>query len=187
MDAKTQLIHIATDLFATHGYDAVGVKEIVDQAGVTKPTLYHHFGNKEGLLKAVLEQLNEFLLTQRQTSAYQGDLYMSLKRTLLGYIGFAQSHEALFRLFRFMSQMPQSTVSAQAVHPYLRKSLAIQEAMFSAASLDHGNMQGKATLFATNFISTSLTYATLVVEGHVQMTDDLIHQVVHAFSYGIYS
>jgi len=54
MNAKIRLINISTALFALHGYDAVGIKEIVDKAGVTKPTLYHHFGNKEGLLKAAL-------------------------------------------------------------------------------------------------------------------------------------
>jgi AcrR family transcriptional regulator len=49
--------HIATAaarLFATRGYDATSVREIVEAAGVTKPTLYYHFGSKEGLAQALI-------------------------------------------------------------------------------------------------------------------------------------
>lgn len=187
MDTKTRLLNTSTALFALRGYDAVGVKEIVDKAGVTKPTLYHHFGNKEGLLKAVLMQLDDFLLVSRHQSAYNGDLYLSLKASLLSYISFAKANKSLFSLFRFMTQMPHATLSAQLVQPYQRQSLAILEAMFSAASLDHGNMQGRSSVLSINFMSMCLTYATLVVEADFNMNDEMTHQVLHTFSHGIYS
>ena len=41
----------ALDLFADRGYSGVGVEELAASAGVTKPTLYHYFGNKQGVLK----------------------------------------------------------------------------------------------------------------------------------------
>jgi AcrR family transcriptional regulator len=44
----------AAILFARHGYDATPVRAIADAAGVTCPTLYYHFGNKEGLAQALL-------------------------------------------------------------------------------------------------------------------------------------
>lgn len=44
----------AARLFAERGYDATSVREIVEAAGVTKPTLYYHFGSKEGLAQALL-------------------------------------------------------------------------------------------------------------------------------------
>ena len=43
----------ALQLFYEKGYDAIGVQEIADAAGVTKPTLYHYFGSKYGLLETV--------------------------------------------------------------------------------------------------------------------------------------
>ena len=54
MDTKDHLLDEALRLFARRGVDAVGVQEVVDTAGVTKPTLYHHFGSKEGLVKALI-------------------------------------------------------------------------------------------------------------------------------------
>src|SRR4051794_29486681 len=44
----------AARLFAARGYDATPVRAIVEAAGVTKPTLYYHFGSKEGLAQALL-------------------------------------------------------------------------------------------------------------------------------------
>ena len=45
----------AEELFYSKGYDAAGVQEIVERAGVTKPTLYYYFGSKLGLLQAILD------------------------------------------------------------------------------------------------------------------------------------
>jgi TetR/AcrR family transcriptional regulator len=41
-------------LFASKGYAATSVRDIVSAAGVTAPSLYHHFGNKEGLFLAIM-------------------------------------------------------------------------------------------------------------------------------------
>ena len=56
MDNRSTILGHALDLFASRGYDAVGVQEIVDAAGITKPTLYHYFGSKLGLPNTVLEE-----------------------------------------------------------------------------------------------------------------------------------
>src|SRR3954471_12922941 len=48
------LARVAARLFATQGYEATSVRMIVEAAGVTKPTLYYHFGSKEGLAQALL-------------------------------------------------------------------------------------------------------------------------------------
>ena len=48
------IARVAARLFADRGYDATSVREIVEAAGVTKPTLYYHFGSKQGLAEALL-------------------------------------------------------------------------------------------------------------------------------------
>jgi len=50
----TKLIQIARDSFTRDGYANASTEEIVQQAGVTRGALYHHFGSKEGLFQAVL-------------------------------------------------------------------------------------------------------------------------------------
>ncbi len=41
-DTRARILCHALQLFASRGYDATGVQEIVEAAGVTKPTLYHY-------------------------------------------------------------------------------------------------------------------------------------------------
>ncbi len=53
-EVARQVARVAARLFAERGYDATSVREIVEAAGVTKPTLYYHFGSKEGLAQALL-------------------------------------------------------------------------------------------------------------------------------------
>jgi AcrR family transcriptional regulator len=55
-DTRAAVMREAAALFAAHGYDAVSVREIVAAAGVTKPSLYYHFGSKEGLARALIEE-----------------------------------------------------------------------------------------------------------------------------------
>lgn len=50
---RARILDAALGLFATRGYDATSVREICEAAGITKPTLYHFFGNKEGVFLAM--------------------------------------------------------------------------------------------------------------------------------------
>jgi TetR/AcrR family transcriptional regulator len=46
---REQLMRSALTLFTQRGYSATTVRELVKEAGVTKPVLYYYFGSKEGL------------------------------------------------------------------------------------------------------------------------------------------
>lgn len=48
-DCRRQILDAALALFTRKGYAAASVRAILDAAGITAPTLYYYFGNKEGL------------------------------------------------------------------------------------------------------------------------------------------
>ncbi|WP_129794514.1 TetR/AcrR family transcriptional regulator [Sphingosinicella sp. CPCC 101087] len=54
-NAATRIFETARELFYQRGVRAVGVDEIVCQAGVTKPSLYRSFESKDALVAACLE------------------------------------------------------------------------------------------------------------------------------------
>src|SRR5512144_2504974 len=54
--ARERLLRAAADVFDRKGYAAASVREIVERAHLTKPVLYYHFGSKEGILVAILEE-----------------------------------------------------------------------------------------------------------------------------------
>jgi AcrR family transcriptional regulator len=59
---RAAMVDAAYRLFMEKGYAVVSIDEIIRASGGSKSSLYKFFGNKEGILKAVVESLaNEFL------------------------------------------------------------------------------------------------------------------------------
>ena len=55
MTVRTRILETAAGLLAQSADVDVSTRAICDAAGVTAPTLYHHFGDKDGLLAAVVD------------------------------------------------------------------------------------------------------------------------------------
>jgi len=55
--AAERIFETARELFYSHGIRAVGVDQIVAEAGVTKPTLYRAFSSKDELVAACLDEM----------------------------------------------------------------------------------------------------------------------------------
>ncbi|WP_199545764.1 TetR/AcrR family transcriptional regulator [Streptomyces sp. N35] len=49
-EVRRRILDVSLDLFATKGFAATGVQEIVTKAGVTKGALYHYFKSKDEIL-----------------------------------------------------------------------------------------------------------------------------------------
>src|SRR5215472_17459105 len=54
-DTRAALVQAARERFAEHGYAGPGTEDIVARARLTRGALYHHFGDKAGLFRAVME------------------------------------------------------------------------------------------------------------------------------------
>ena len=100
MDNRETILETALDLFYTRGYDAVGVQEIAERSGVTKPTLYYYFKSKYGLLEQLLTSRSEaFAAELREACAYRGDLKNTLcaaARTAASFVAREPEFSALF-------------------------------------------------------------------------------------------
>lgn len=51
---RRAILDRARHLFATKGYAATGTEEIISELGITRGALYHQFGDKLGVFKAVV-------------------------------------------------------------------------------------------------------------------------------------
>ncbi len=56
---KERILEAGARIFYRHGYEAATVQNIVEAARVNAPTLYHHFGSKQGLAMAYVERIAE--------------------------------------------------------------------------------------------------------------------------------
>jgi len=66
---RAALLDAARRLFAADGYAGAGREEIVELAGVTRGALQHHFGRKQDLFLAVVEELEAELGGRIMTAA----------------------------------------------------------------------------------------------------------------------
>ncbi|MEU0413508.1 TetR/AcrR family transcriptional regulator [Streptomyces griseorubiginosus] len=55
-DNRDQIMDAAEHLFGRHGYAGVSINQLCKASGLPVGSVYHHFGSKAGVLRAVLER-----------------------------------------------------------------------------------------------------------------------------------
>jgi AcrR family transcriptional regulator len=188
MDNRAALIDHALRLFAAKGYDAVGVQEIVDAVGITKPTLYHFFGSKRGLLEVMLsERFNELRSLLEDAAAYSGDLPFTLQRVTDVYFEFAKENPAFYRLQLGLWFAPKESEGYQVVTTLNRFQFDLIEKIFLLAVVQHGNIRGRHQAYALTFLGLINNYIALALNGFSKSSPEVARQAVHQFQHGIYS
>ena len=188
MTNKDKILQIALNEFTSRGYDAVGVQEIADKAGITKPTLYHYFKNKNGLLEAILkEYFSQFHVDLMKAARYEGDIKLSLTGIVKCYFDFASKYSMFFRLQMSMWFAPSDSNSFKIIIPYLDFQQKLIENVFTDAVKDHGNMRDRHQIYALTFIGMINTYIGISLNGYLSLDDELINKALHQFMHGIFS
>jgi AcrR family transcriptional regulator len=57
-ETRAKLIAVARKAFGTVGYAEASMDDFTHQAGLTRGALYHHFGDKKGLMEAVVREID---------------------------------------------------------------------------------------------------------------------------------
>jgi AcrR family transcriptional regulator len=188
MDNREKILSIALELFASAGYDVVGVQEIVTRAEITKPTLYYYFGSKRGLLDSILENNFTVLLKQvKEAAEYKGDLPFTLTAVTKAVFDFVRHNKSFYRMQLAMCFSSPESETGNAVSVYNSKLYKMLEEMFILASNDHGNMKGRHKRYAFTFLGTINNHVTLYLLGHIKLNEEMVYNAVHQFSHGIYS
>jgi AcrR family transcriptional regulator len=95
---EEQILAAASKLLAKGGAAAVTTRAVCEAAGVTAPTLYHHFGDKDGLLSALVAQGVTAFMERKRANQQTSDALADLERGWGIWTGFAVDHPQLFRL-----------------------------------------------------------------------------------------
>lgn len=192
MENRERILETALDLFYARGYDAVGVQEIAEKSGVTKPTLYYYFKSKYGLLEQLLESRGEpFLTDLRQACVYAGNL----KETLCAAVGavsdFAGREPKFAVLLVALFYSARDNEAYRAVRPIMIRLQKNVEGIFHAASDELGNMRGRQRQFSLGFMGLVMLYLVMKYETGgregIDISGNEIEALVHQFMHGIYS
>jgi AcrR family transcriptional regulator len=186
-DNRSKILTCAVDLFSSRGYDAVGVQEVADAAGLKKPTLYHYFGSKSGLLKTVLDETFVELFAALEKVEYNRNVVDPLEAIAKLYFDFARRRRAFYRMQLSMWFSPAESDAFKAVAQVNERQQQILESLFLKAASDHGNMRGRHQAYAATFLGMINTYIALGLNGYTKLDDDLVSKAVHQFMHGIFS
>ncbi|MBM3605854.1 MAG: TetR/AcrR family transcriptional regulator [Alphaproteobacteria bacterium] len=84
MDKRHDMIVGAMSTFEAQGFRGTGVDAVLAPSGASTRTLYKHFGSRDGLVQAVLEQRHRDFMEQLGTARSDpvGELFSALERWL---------------------------------------------------------------------------------------------------------
>lgn len=188
MSNRQRILETALVLFASHGYEATGVQEICDQAEITKPTLYHYFNNKQGLLESILdERFKPFLSLLEAACHYRRDLTLNLQRVIEAYFLFASRDLQLYQLLLSLRTAPSRSESRLLIKPWIKAQEEPIMAMFKAAERDHGNMRGRSRAYMISLLGIINAYVQQALEDRLSLDDELAQKARHQFMHGIFS
>lgn len=179
----------AAGLFARRGYDATSVREIVEAAGVTKPTLYYHFGSKEGLAQALLHRpLTGLVETLGRIVEEEGDPVEVFDRLVEAHFAFCREEPDRARFYYAICVGPHSSdLSAELLRfgPRLDASIEVAIGRLTAEGVVAAD-RGPDLLRACRgmITSTVMEYLYKPGEGQVDLGPALARRLVGDLLWG---
>lgn len=93
-ETRAKLIRAARKAFAAKGYAAASMDDLTAEAGLTRGALYHNFGDKKGLLQAVIAQIDAEMVARLQTVRERAETaWLGLLAESVAYIEMALEPE----------------------------------------------------------------------------------------------
>lgn len=113
-ERREQIIDVAVQVFARHGYHGTSMNDVADAAGVTKPVLYQHFDSKQDLYLALLDDVGQRMATA--ISKATAGAASGKAQTELGFQAYfrwvADDHDAFLLLFATQANRDAAATTA---------------------------------------------------------------------------
>lgn len=183
---KDKILACAQRLFYEKGYDCVGVQEIVDAAGITKPTMYYYFKSKQGLLECLLDQgANQLVNGLKQTTDVQGEYQEILYNVVVTYIELAVKNKEIYLIIISLFSSARDNEAYIAAKPYLAKLLHVIRTFFVQYANEQAHLKGKEDFFAISLTGVINYYLLVYFERGASkkalLDEEMIQNIVKQF------
>jgi AcrR family transcriptional regulator len=125
---REAILGAATSLLAAGGAEGFSIRELCARAGVTAPTVYHHFGDKAALVTRVIDEcFGEF---DRATAAAgaPADPVEALRWAFDRYVEYGTTHPSHYRVLFAHRQERPSAAAASSYDRLLQGVRAVADA-----------------------------------------------------------
>jgi AcrR family transcriptional regulator len=123
---REELLDVADRVTQRRGV-AVSMDEIASEAGITKPVLYRHFGDKDGLYEALTERYVDELKTALKPATKASEPRDRLAAAIDAYLAYVEREPERYRFLLHASERPRT---AGIVADFRRRHIA--ECAFTA-------------------------------------------------------
>ncbi len=94
---KNQILKVAQEILSKEGYVGTSLSNIAKKVGVTKPTIYHYFKNKEELFEEVLINVfNKLEFELKKVNKKESSLDKKLEKLSTTYLEFGIKNKDIF-------------------------------------------------------------------------------------------
>jgi AcrR family transcriptional regulator len=171
---REYILSVASRLFSERGFASVSIRDICEEAGVTPPTIYYYFDNKDKLFENVIKRslsLKDFWGTLDKSVNQQDDPLMKLQAFIEHYL--RAFPRGFFNPGMFLQTTTQ--IYSKSTERVMDESREINDLAGEIISLgiETGQFRVVDVSQATQYLMTSLL-AYVLVEVHYHQTQRLV-------------
>jgi TetR/AcrR family transcriptional regulator len=185
---RQALLEAALNSFAEKGYNAVGVQQIADKVGVGKPTLYHYFTSKAGLLCSLFDTylMGDFPALVKATE-HKNDIPYTLRELALTFCQLSFKNPRFYCLMINLFYSGRNDEAYLETKKYLDRLETLILSVFEEAFDQLGNMHGRQRQFAHSYLGMLFEFVFSNLQEGRELKEADIQLLVHQFMHGIYS
>jgi AcrR family transcriptional regulator len=181
-ETRARLLHAAAEVYASQGFGGATLDEVAAQADLTKGAVYDHFGSKENLLTALVEEYLAGAIAE-QLTLFDGDR-ATWERPLAGsenWMARLHEHPDRFRLFVELWTLAQRDEQLRLRLAGALRELHATFTNFASVSAAEGGVQpppGAAEQFANVTLGLGVGLAILKLTDPDTVPDALLGNVL---------
>lgn len=96
--ARRAILDATEALLLDDGFDGFSIRRLVERCGYAAPSIYHYFGDKDGVLDALIEERFAKLTAQLKRVPHSEDPVANIRGLALAFVRFSLKHPTYFRL-----------------------------------------------------------------------------------------
>ncbi|MBM4383257.1 MAG: TetR/AcrR family transcriptional regulator [Deltaproteobacteria bacterium] len=137
--ARRTILDATAKLLLEEGFDAFSIRRLVERCGYAAPSIYHYFGDKDGLLDALIDERFAKLMAQLRRVPRGDDPVANIRGLAIAFVKFGLKNPEHFRvLFTPRAGDQKPPTSSEEARKFLEETF---RALWETGRLRTGEMQ----------------------------------------------
>ncbi len=157
MDKREQIMKVATTLFSERGFDKTPLSAVCEEANVSKGLIFHHFENKNDLLREIFKSTTKLIVEINQPKNSNQTVQEKLLELIESFFTQLETDKLFFQLnLNVMLQPSTRDILADLIKE--RSSFIFDSVKNMFDQIDSNNSLVKSYLFISELDGIALNY-----------------------------